>query len=285
MGNVFFNSKLCLHCQEINWINREKVFKELIMGVIWKHVKPGYITCCIYIYVESVIGCQVRNTKWPLLHDRCIPNSSDKVIFSQAARAQCEWKCLNMESCKYININPSNVSCEMGIGRCMHLEPSAGYMVQAFTISNRLCIQWGSDQQMGREIVHVFDGATRILVSRIRRVSSIIVGKFLIDPGYFFGNSEGHKISAESPDDEIVILTIDEACTWFWLRYTSGEVVPVGAVIGGHLASGSLIYVAKMYHDGGRLLSFGYYSSEDVMGRYEYGGAHTTTTMDILVIL
>ena len=128
MGNVFFNSKLCLHCQEINWINREKVVKELIMGVIWKHVKPGYITCCIYIYVESVIGCQVRNTKWPLLHYRCIPNSSDKVIFSQAARAQCEWKCLNMESCKYININPSNVSCETGIGRCMHLEPSAGYM-------------------------------------------------------------------------------------------------------------------------------------------------------------
>ena len=133
--------------------------------------------------------------------------------------------------------------------------------------------------------MQVFDGAARTLVSRIRRGSSIIVGKFLIDPGHFLGNYDGRKISAESPDDEIAILTIDEACTWSWLPYTSGEVVPVGAVIGGHLASGSLIYVAKMYHDGGRLLSFGYYSSENVMGSYEYGGAHRTTTMDILVIL
>ena len=270
--------KLFLNFQGFN-------FKQFNMVVIWAHFKPGYMICCIYIYVESVMGCQIRNTRWPLLHYRCIPNSSDEVIFRQVARPQCEWKCLSMESCRYININPSNVSCELGIGRCMYLEPSDGYMVQAFTIPNHLCIQWGSDQQMGRETVQVFHGDMSLLAARIRHGSSMIVGKFLEDRGYFFGNSEGQKISAVSTDDEIAILTIDEACIWSWIPYTSGEVLPVGAVIGGHLASGSPTYVAIMYHGGGRHPTFGYYSSENVMGSYEYSGVRTSTTMDILVIL
>ena len=157
-----------------------------------------------------------------------------------------------------------------------------GYMVKAFTIINRVCIQWGRDVEVGREPVQVYTGHEMILVSRIRHGNSVIIGK--LGTTRFLANFEGQSFEAVSTDYNIEVLTIDDACTWSWLTYTSGEVLPVGAVIGGHLNSGSPIYVAKM-HNGLVEPAFGYYSTDNSLGNYELYGAQTASTMDILVIL
>ena len=100
--------------------------KDISMAAIWQYFKRGCITCCF----ACVIGCQVRNTRSPLLQYRCITNSSDEVIFRHGTRHQCESRCLSMESCRYINMNPSNDSCELGFGRCAYLVSSVGYMAK-----------------------------------------------------------------------------------------------------------------------------------------------------------
>ena len=164
----------------------------------------------------------------------------------------------------------------------MGVVPSADYMIKIFMIPNHICLQWGPDQQVGREAVQELDGTTVFYVSRIKRDNAIIVGKATFPLGIFFGVDSVGEHFFET--DDIEVLTIDEACTWSWLSYTSGEELPVGAVMGGHLASGSPIYVAKMYANNG-VPAFGYYSIEYGMGRYELFDTRTDTTMDILVIL
>ena len=254
------------------------------MGIIWKHhFEPAYIICCVYMYTVFAIGCEITRTTSPLLHHRCISNGSE-VIFINAKQPQCEWKCLSIESCRYVNINPSNVSCELGVGRCANVVPSPGHMVKVFTLANRMCHLWSSDEQVGREPVVVSYGTVRLHVSRIHRDGAAIVGKLAVNSGQFWANIKGQGIDVPS-GSEVEVLTVDDACTWIWLPYTSGEALPVGAVIGGHLGSGSPIYVAKMVdHQYGKL-AIGYYSTEIDLGNYELHGAKTTTTMDILVML
>ena len=253
------------------------------MFLIWKYFKPAYTVCCIYIHFAFVIGCQVKNTRSPLLEYRCIPNSSDEVIFRQDGHPQCEWRCMSMDSCRYINMNPSNLSCEMGFGRCMYLEPSPGYMIKAFTIPNLMCIKWVRGEEAGLERIHVFGGTNIVFQSRTQRGPSTILGRFVNHTREFRANFEGRRLIAVSTNDVIEFLTIDKNCTWSWFPYTSGEELPVGPVIGGYLASGSPVYVAKMYYGEHRIPAFGYYSG---VGRYEYlDAARTATTMDILVTL
>ena len=147
-----------------------------------------------------------------------------------------------------------------------------------------MCLQWGPVQQVGWEAVHEFDGYTVLYVSRIDIANAIIVGKYVVKSGHFFGvNADGLVMNIDS--DNVEVLTIDEVCTCTWLPYTSGEVLPTGAVIGGNLVSGSPLYVAKMYNNGLGISAFGYYSTESSMGYYELLGARATSTMDILVIL
>ena len=228
------------------------------------------------------IACKIKHATLPLLHHRCIPKSTDEIIFKEAERPQCEWKCLSMESCLYVNMNPSNASCELGVGGCISVVPSAGYMVKVFTISSRICLLWSLEEQMGREPVKVNDGSQGLYVSRVHVDNALIIGKLVVGSDKFWANFEG-RLSVASATGKV--LTIDEACIWSWLLYTCGKALPVGAVIGGHLASGSPIYVAKRVdHQYGRL-AFGYYSIECVLGNHELDGARTTTKMDILVML
>ena len=121
-------------------------------------------------------------------------------------------------------------------------------------------------------------------VSRINYDNAVIVGKLLVDRNVFWANFKGEQIRVAPAAGRVAVLYVDEACTWTWLPYTSGEVVPAEAVIGGHVASGSPIYVTKM-NNGDSILSFGYYSSENAMGYFELNGVRTTTTMNILVML
>ena len=120
-------------------------------------------------------------------------------------------------------------------------------------------------------------------VGRTVSENTLLLGKFRIPSRQFWGNREGVRIILDETDQEIEIVTKDETCAIPWMAYTAGQTLPAGAVIGGHLADGSHTYIAKMTI--GNSESFGYYNPNNKMGYYEFHGTHTTTSMDILVLI
>ena len=114
--------------------------------------------------------------------------------------------------------------------------------------------------------------------------NTLLLGKFHIITKYFWANNAGVSVGPIYPaNQEIELLTKDEACAVPWMAYTVGQTLPDGAVIGGHLADGSLTYVAKITHDSEE--AFGYYSPMNTLAYYEKTGIHTTMSMDILVLI
>ena len=110
----------------------------------------------------------------------------------------------------------------------------------------------------------------------------VIIGCLFVNNGQLWANRGGVRIGPITGAD-VEILTKDVACHLPWMPYTAGEPLPFGAVTGGRLADGSVIYVAKINnHDHS---FFGYYHPISVLAYYEHDGAQTTTSMDLLVLL
>ena len=85
-------------------------------------------------------------------------------------------------------------------------------------------------------------------------------------------------------DDRGEILQVDSACLWTWVAYTSSNVLPVGAVAGGHDVSQEPLYVARAIFED--IYSIGYYKSSKLIGYFVFRSAvNKATTMEILVIL
>ena len=232
----------------------------------------------------SVNVCDVKYTKQPLYRNRCVPSSNTEVSLRQTDRPQCMWKCLKLKTCRYINHNAGTGQCDLGLDKCESLEPAVGVTVNVFGPPRDVCVQWGPRHQHGRVPVEVQFLGKVIYLARILTGNSLLVGKFTL-LGNFWANDEGVKVGPVlERDQDIEFLTKDSACTLLWMPYMAGEKLPVGAVSGGLLSDGSTTYVSKVTHGAGRM-AFGYYNTEAALVYYELGGAHTKTTMEVLVLL
>ena len=95
---------------------------------------------------------------------------------------------------------------------------------------------------------------------------------------------EGIKVGPiNGIEHDIEFLFKDADCPLLWMPYTVGDPLPFGSVFGGHLADGSATYVVKEVIPNS--VAFGYYSSKSALAYYASGGVHTTTSMDISVLI
>ena len=223
-------------------------------------------------------ACQIRHANKPLAALRCVTSTTTEI--RQIARPQCVWRCLRMKTCRYINYNFDSGHCELGFSECETLQPTPGVMVTVFGPPRHGCLHWGSSQESGFVPVEARDGV--IYVARTLISDDVIIGNLFTNNGELWANRDGVRIGPITGTD-VEILTKDEACHLPWMPYTAGEPFPFGAVMGGRLADGSVIYVAKINN---RDYSFfGYYHPISVLAYYERSGAQTTTSMDLLVLL
>ena len=211
--------------------------------------------------------------------------SSSDVVVHQADRPQCVWRCLKMQNCRYMNHSPESDLCEIGLGQCESLKPAVGTMVNVFLQSRDDCLHWGSYQEPGR--VAVGDVDVAVYVGRTMHGEAMVVGKFLdvdnYDP-HIWANDQGERFSVDyGSDNAVEVLSTTAGCPLFWVSYTGGNPLPVGAVAGGYLVDGTVTHVAlKMYASS---VAYGYYNTDTEMVYYEFGGAQYSTTMEILVLL
>ena len=226
-------------------------------------------------------ACETMYTKHPLYGYRC--KSSFDIVLHQADRTECQWRCLKIPNCSYINYNPESDQCEIGLGQCESLAPAIGVMVNVYWQPRDVCLHWGSYQQPGRV---AFGAGSHRPAARIKHGEALVVGKYAAyrSNPFIFANNQGQRIIAVLGSGNVIeVLTTIASCPLFWVPYTGGNLLPSGVVVGGYLANGKAIYVARVLYRGD--LACGYYNLDTEMAYYESGGARTSSTMEILVLI
>ena len=211
--------------------------------------------------------------------------SSSEVAVSRIDRPKCQWQCLK-QNCSYITYNPEGDQCEIGLGECESLVPSAGAIVNVYWQPRDVCLHWGSYQEPGRVAVGGGDYDTPMYAGRTMIDEAMVLGKFMAAPNnlHMWLNNQGERrIIAQEPGTVLEVLTTAAGCPIFWVPYTGGKPIPSGAVVGGYLTEGTATYVArKSFND---IWSCGYYNTETEMIYYEYDGVKTSNTMEVLVLI
>ena len=211
--------------------------------------------------------------------------SSSEVAVSKIDRPRCQWQCLK-QNCSYITYNPEGDQCEIGLGKCESLVPSAGAIVNVYWQPRDVCLHWGSYQEPGRVAVGGGDYDTPMYAGRTMIDEAMVLGKFMAAPNnlHMWLNNQGERRNiAQEPGTVLEVLTTAAGCPIFWVPYTGGKPIPSGAVVGGYLTEGTATYVArKSFND---IWSCGYYNTETEMIYYEYDGVKTSNSMEVLVLI
>ena len=247
------------------------------MAILHLQLKNGIL---LYLYLGFTYTCKISYTKEPTYNYRCVASSGTDVTLYHTDFPQCLLRCLRNQ-CRYVNHNSNNDQCELGYGKCEYLKADVGFMVNIFGLPRDDCLHWGSIDEPGRVPIQGYQGTRIIYAARIVSNNSLLLGKF--HHPAFWANNKGVRIGPiYENDQDIEVLTKDDSCPLLWIEYTAGETLPVGAVAGGHLADGSVTYVAKIT-DGDQL--FGYYSPKTEMAYYEMSGVRTASSMQIFLLL
>ena len=228
----------------------------------------------------GITSCDLKYTTQPLYGYRAIASSNIDEIVLQIDQPQCVWKCLSMNSCRYISHNSGTGQCVLGLGKCESVAAAVGGTIYAFGPPRDSCLQWSSTQVSGRV---PFETNQRRL-ARTKVGEALIVGKFPVSAGVFWANNEGKKFGPiDQTDQDIEFLNADPACTLPWIPYTAGELLPAGVISGGSLPDGSITYVCRVVQSGNFV--FGYYNAGSERAYFENAGAKTSTSMQLLILL
>ena len=241
------------------------------------------ISGLLYLHLIFIIACETEYTKESMHGLQCTTNGNISVW--QNDRSNCVHRCMMTGTCYFIHHNLATDQCEMGLDRCEYLQPAAGVMVNGFGPPRHVCVNWVSSKGSGKLPIKI--KGREFYAARIRSGGVVLIGTFYTrGQRRFYANREGLQIGPVlETDQDIEILTVDATCPLPWMSYTSGEPLPSGAVTGGSLADGSETYVVKVNHNNNEFVVFGYYNPNSALAYYEGYGVHTTTSMEIMVML
>ena len=245
-----------------------------LYSLLWLHISSTMTIACREVY---------GNTRYT--DHNCVPATlSELVIWHAIDFPQCEWRCLRIEQCRYLNYNVNFGQCELGFGRCESLVSAPGVFVNAFGPARHTCLHWASDQQAGMVLVKIHDGYEYIAVVRAAVGNALVLGKFTLGGQtiYYIHNSQAVTMQYNGASGHELLMA-DPGCTLSWVSYTPHTVIPSQAVMGGRLADGSPTYVVTAYAPVRNAL--GYYDSTTGVAHYEYYGPQTSTNMTMLILL
>ena len=94
---------------------------------------------------------------------------------------------------------------------------------------------------------------------------------------FYFNGPENPTVC---PDVPIEIMAVDPSCTVAWVTYTTGDVLPRGAIMMGYW-NGKPSYSTR--HIGGLEQSFVWFVEGSDVAFYKYFGSQTTTQFEILI--
>ena len=142
--------------------------------------KLPYLVLSLPLLTLLAPACEMRHTKDPLYGHRCI--SSSDVVVRQEDHRGCQWRCLRIQDCSYINHTPESDRCEIGLGQCESLAPAVGVMVNVYWSPRDVCLHWGSHQEVGRVAVGEGGMSPPRYVGRTYVGEAMVLGQILVMP-------------------------------------------------------------------------------------------------------
>ena len=245
-----------------------------------------YALWCLFTWIN---GCRLTYTSEPFVDNKCVPRTlSSLEIWHSSDLQQCQWRCLKMEECDFLNYNTTSGQCELGFSQCISLWSALGVWVNVYGPSRHVCLHWGSNKPTGLIPIKVHNEFSGMYVARIVIGQALVVGKLTNNMHWIYVNN-GDTAMKLQYDATLghELLMADPNCTLSWVQYTPHSKIPSGAVIGGHLVDGSPTYVVKVHHvrHGKSYAVPGYYSMKTGMAHAEFYGPQASTDMKILILL
>ena len=186
----------------------------------------------------------------------------DRVTAFNVSEWECKYTCIQKAMCGGINYNPLN-------GTYILLEncpmPDDSHNVLYIIISSmegNECLEW-MQFPANRWVLTKYRGD--ISGKRVKRIN--VAGRYYPGYGYRWGHcraTDGSKAIKPADPYPCDGLRVKEGCTTAYVRYSAGEAIPPGAVVGGRLEDGRAMYVASFDNSWGPL---------DVLGGYYLEGA------------
>ena len=256
---------LCIVNREMFRLNRVTLF---IAVLCWS--KDVY--ACDELYVMK----QATSFRCPV---------EENAIIKQLTRmswGQCKLLCLHHRNCAVVSYDTAALQCTLLSDTCSTMIQASQDIITLFLgTSPTKCLEWRPfDALWPADLVIVNEvgaAGTNYAVGRLTTNNRMIPAKYRT--GSFITTYGGRKVTAGTPEH----LIIHPHCRVQWVSWssTSGDDMPAGAIVAGHLENDIPLYIAKVW------LSYVWvigYNPETLRGHFWFVSARTATSMDILVL-
>ena len=240
--------------------------------------------CISRTFLKSVTCCESFHLRDRLLGYGCAWNN--QVIITDVAEHECVLRCMLDKSCTAVNYDVQDRVCMRMEVPCPVLETHqhTHYQILAPPPMDG-CVQWlvSNDWNSPRMVKYNNKPGSVHGVARLDSAGELLPARWPRDSQKAFtvqNNDEFSHIVFE-------VLVVNKSCSLGWVNYnaSSGNPLHPGAILGGHLADGTLVYVALFPVTSSRKL-VGYYNHETRLGTfYYYKVRNTQGSMEILTAL
>ena len=241
---------------------------------------------CAVVAEASESICPMRHIQPPLIGKRCV--TDDEIYIKKTVeKPQCMLLCMRDPNCQVINFNITGTYCLLGQRSCASLENDVDFVTTMMT-TKKPCMKWESNFDISLDNTVPITQSHPEIVARGNKEGNKIPGKWRTDKIYINYSWNGQEVSPPKAEGELLVAFPE--CTISWVPHdsTSGNPLPAGAVVGGHL-NGIPLYVARkvaVFMSGhSQDISSGYYDNVNGLGHFPYGGLDREyTDVEIMVV-
>ena len=239
----------------------------------------------VCLVLGEVLPCRSSHLNGTLCGYHC-PNDEDLILdIPGTEQWQCYLLCTRHADCVLMEHIEDEKQCRLAKGMCHEAEERGNVKMRALGPPRLGCVEWRpSGTTWQPNLIKVNEvGAVR---------NDYALGRFLFD-GYLLPAFSGyHTAFISTVHSSLRSSTIGEylfvnpSCPILWVTWngTSGAFLPKGALVGGHLADGSDLYIAKAWV-GNTVFRLGYYNPVTGRGYFWFIVAYETSQVSLLVLL
>ena len=268
------------HIYEVSRVQR--------MEVLLLNVMALFIAAVFHPYKSN--GCRRIHIDREITGYRCQPHGNSTIKQLDNMRwDQCKLYCLHNNNCTLVTYDAAFMECILHANMCSNImQANSDVHTTILGTTPIKCLEWRQfDTPWPANLVFVNEigsSGLNYAVGRLTSGSRTLPARY--NPQTYFITTDGvEKVTNGTAE----YLIIDPHCQYQWVTWTStsGNDLPAGAVVGGHLENGMPLYVAKAWlniSDGIWMIS--YYNPETGQAPIHIAGrAFNAITMDILVML
>ena len=262
-----------------------------------RYIKIALFVAYLVCIQDPVHGCRTSHLQQEPMGYTCRDLSD--VIYNSSAMAypQCLWHCLWRNNCVILMYDAKHGYCLLASDLCLqavsdvnvivtYLGPLHDNSLEWWNSTNEDnrnndCIEWRrnqSDWPVNLVVVNDVGNDDNYAVARIG------IGDILLPGAYRNGNTKSVMDHIKHLTETGEYLLVQDGCSVMWAAWdsTSGSDLPTSAIVGGYLANGSPLYVAKGWAKPDTM-KIGYYNPETARGHFWAYAEYQLTDIFILV--